>query len=142
MIAAICVDEWGDVSMTADEQVETMTRLFSMMFHPEEVRWTRARHVNNVRSGVDLLLFDYGGMGEGNRLAENNARCLVRWLEDNPNSVCVVTSEVTYTRYLERELMEQGLAEIPNLVLWMPGKPLDLPDWFKYKTCIGVRKPR
>jgi len=68
------------------------------------------RNIGEIKPGTGLVLFDFGGMMAGNGLAEDNSRALVRWAEDNPNSLVVVVSDFTYDQAF-RHAIEDHIGE-------------------------------
>ena len=86
--------------------------------------------VNNceeIQPGTKLLLFDYGGVGLGNSLGEWAAKSLVRFAQNNPETLCIIVSSFTWSHYVQwaiNELLdlndynwdEKPYEQIPNLI--------------------------
>lgn len=75
-------------------------------------------HPNELQPGTDLVIYDFGGLMPGSDLMERNAHQLVQWAADNPNSLVVIVSEMTYRNYFEYEAEEMGLLDqLHNVVV-------------------------
>lgn len=87
--------------------------------------------------GTNLVLFDYGGMMPGSEgLITFNCREVLKWAEDNPKSMVIVTSVCTWDWYFSRVAEEMGFRnsdgwDLKNVDLdnGLDGDPL--PTWFK-----------
>jgi hypothetical protein len=136
LTVAICVDPIGRLGKTSEEEVVELQRETKELFPECQLSFHRCVHVSEVQVGTDLFLFDFGGMsmayGSG-ALIQDNSRGLIRWCEDNPNSLALVMSSFTYENCLEYELKELGFAGLPNLLNWHQrySEPdIQIPEWF------------
>lgn len=116
-------DDLGAAGMTADEEVEhTLRHLRIMLGKGVQLDLAgRAGHFHEVPEGVDILLFDYGGAANMYASTLWFDRCgeVLRWAEDHPSALVVVTSSYTWqaAEYEWQERLEQEHGERPaNLV--------------------------
>jgi hypothetical protein len=107
----IIVDPLAGPGRTPEEEVEQLKREFSEAFE-NPIRFYRAMTARpgagGIEPGTDIVLFDFGGMFMGNDLMGENSRKLLRWLEDNPNSLGIITSSFTWQNGIENELRDLG----------------------------------
>ena len=96
---------------------------------PYEEEHTRLYGIHDLRDNTELVLFDYGGMWPGNSLMEDQSRNLIRWAQDHPNALVLVTSAFTYRNGIESEMEELGLTKLPNILDASMG--IEIPAWWK-----------
>ena len=152
---AIWVDPMGSMFESPEEQIAFQTKTFE-----EELGVKLDVHTpqnfGQIEVGTDLVLFDFGGMMMGNSLAEDNSRRLVRWAEDNPNSLVVVISDFTFDRAFRYEIAnhlfdgdeinvpaswqkpdgERHKTPVHNITVEHWGENF-IPDWFR--KAIGAK---
>jgi hypothetical protein len=131
---------WGEV--TPEQEVETLTARFSELVAPAELDVYEPKHAGEgkygIQPGTELVLYDFGGLMPGSSLMEDNARQIVKWAEDHPSSLVVVVSLFTFTHFVEIEVRERGLDELPNVVCDVTeGTPI--PEWFAPSQPIGSK---
>lgn len=132
IITAVCVDPMGWSQESAEDEYKRLVGLFSELLAPHKIEayraWSCYPGGNGLADNTELVLFDFGGMLPGTDLPERNARELVKFAEDHPSSLVVITSEMTYERYVRAEMEDRGLAGLHNVVLNCLGE--DMPEWF------------
>lgn len=111
LTCCIIVDPMGGFNRTPEQEVEELKREFNEAF-ANPLRFYEAIYVGEgeygIQPGTDIVLFDFGGMSLGNSLMQTNSRELIRWLQDNPNSLGIITSSFTWRNGIENELKELG----------------------------------
>jgi hypothetical protein len=129
----ILVDPMGTSMHTAEEEVETHKKVFAALIFPCELDAYRAHSVGGIQEGTDLVIYDFGGMLPGTSLMEDNSRYLIKWAENNPNSLILVVSDYTYRVYVKYEideLFEKGGIELHNIILEDHNKDHSFPQWW------------
>lgn len=141
LLTAIIVDFWGSCNETPEDQVKNLTERYEELLAPAKLDVYTPAGVSTyeMKEGTDLILFDYGGMLPGTSLPQDNSRRLIEWAENNPSSLCVVVSGMTWRNYIKYEMEDKGLNSLFNLVReWdfiddegdaPDGYPI--PDWFR-----------
>jgi hypothetical protein len=107
---------WGAVG--PEEEAKEHVKNFSEILYPAVINAYQpgSMYPGALKPGTDLVLFDYGGMMAGNSLMEDNSRHLIRYAQDNPNTLCIVVSGFTWRNAVAYEIKEQGLTGLHNLV--------------------------
>jgi hypothetical protein len=135
---AICVDMRGAGGKSPEEEIREHQRTMREVLRPHRLRFYQAFHMgtcsHGIKPGTDIVLFDYGGMMLGSSLAESNAREMLSWCQDNPNSLVLVMSSFTWGNIIEYELEQAGLKGLPNLVNYYGNLDNPIPDWFMHGT--------
>ena len=117
LLTAIWLDPFGSLSETPEEQFDRLKSHYEEIVLETPLDAYAPRAISEIKPGTDLILFDYGGMMIGNSLAEDNSRALIRWAEDNPNSLVVIVSQFTYNNTFRYAIMDHlGLSEAPKSV--------------------------
>ena len=101
----------GFGEVTPEEEIEVHKERFGEFAAPAKLKVHAPAGVHGIETGTDLVIYDFGGLMPGSGLMESNARALVRWAEDNPNSLVVIVSEMTYRNYFKYEAEEMGLMD-------------------------------
>lgn len=120
-----------------DEEYTQICERYVKFLSPLKIKTTHLDCFNPPDS-THLVLFDYGGMLPGcGGLIESNVRAVLRWAEDNPNKLVLVTSICTWGWYVTQIAEEMGLRDsdgswkIHNIDV---DNGLDgnccIPDWF------------
>lgn len=121
-------DRWGACGMTAREEAEYDAEHLALMLRLRVKIVGMAERVAEVAEGVDLVLFDYGGVAGayGSDLFGDQSRAAMRWAEDHPSGLLIVASAFTWERGFRPKEMRRFLPRTGN-VLPMRG-PLTGPD--------------
>jgi hypothetical protein len=130
---AILVDPMGHGfgEFTAEDEVENHKKVFTEVLKPAEIRFQHVWSPGAIDPGTDLVIYDFGGMMPGTDLMDSNARAIVQWANDNPNSLLVVVSSFTFDIYIKREMEELGLTLFN--VVHDNGAHDSIPSWFREK---------
>ena len=67
-------------------------------------------------TGVELIVFDWGGMSLGNSLMEHQIRTLHRWADDHPSALIVIRSALG-SRWIDREIENEHMSPLSNVVV-------------------------
>lgn len=141
----ICVDPFASMNSTQEEEIAEHKKDFREKLAPHKARFYVASHTGQsakgIQPGTDLMIFDFGGAMPGaSDLMESNARSLLRWCQDNPNSLALVVSSFTWRNAVNCEMEEMGL----NLHNCLEYAALDyeVPKWFLAgETFESIREP-
>lgn len=123
----IVVDFMGCGDASPEDERRELREKFTELLqaHPLEFY---DEHGLNIRPCTDILLYDFGGILPGcDDLLLSNARHLVAWCRENPNSLAIVVSSFTYRHQIQYELEEEGL-DLPNVINWE--ETPEIPAWF------------
>jgi hypothetical protein len=137
---AICIDPCGSFMRTAEEEYEEIVKRFKSYLKPSKLSCYKALSVysDHIKTGTELILFDYGGMGFGNSLGEDNSNRLVDYALANPSCLCIVVSSYTWNNYVKFILNDQGYTELPNLISERYDNPI--PKWFLEEVPVSPAK--
>ena len=114
----ILVDPFGCLGQSPEEEIEEiLARVKEYLPKGHKLKSYRVHCFDPeaVVPGTDLVLFDFGGMLAGNDLAGSNARALLKWAENNPAALVLVTSRFTFQHCVAFEMEELGLT-LPNVI--------------------------
>jgi hypothetical protein len=159
---AIIVDYMGHGfgEFTPEDEIEEHTKRFSEFAAPAKLKVyaPKSTYPGSIEVGTDLVIYDFGGIGPGaTGLMSGNARHLLQWAQDNPNSLVVIVSEFTYRNYVKIEAEDSGLVgELHNIVVddtgfedwngkidpWYRGKDRysPFPEWFEKAHGISSKE--
>jgi len=136
---AICVDIMGSGfgARTSEMEIADHIEYYSGVFEGATLDWYRVTSIGTktLQPGTELVLFDYGGMLPGNSLMEDNSSELIKWAQDNPNSLCLVVSDFTWRNAVRVEMDEMGL-QLPNVINDDFKLEDPIPSWFR--ASVGV----
>lgn len=91
-------DHWGGGGMKPPEEFERQADHLEAMLRVRTKRLGRGETFQDVPEGVDVLFFDYGGMAGayGTNVFADRCGEVVRWAEDHPSALVLVTSSYTW----------------------------------------------
>lgn len=139
---AICIDPIGCLGKTSDEEEIEIKKDFQRILKPHEINFYRVQsaYPGEFKSGTDLILFDYGGVGFGNDLTERNSQYLIQYCLDNPNTLALIISSYTWNVYVKNIIRDFQYNELPNLqvVDWLKDDEEIIPKWFMQ----GLNSPK
>ena len=135
LLTAIVVDDVGQPKHSRKEEIADHEENFTGFCKPLslDVYTPASSSPGSFKSGTDLVLYDFGCVGDTTHNPLGNARHLIRWAQENSSALVVVVSKVTFTNYVEPEMRALGLLdneEVFNITLWKHGRD-PIPDWFK-----------
>ena len=154
ILTAIVVDFMGHGfgEVTREDEIEEHKERFSEFVTPAKLKpyTPMSTYPGELKPGTDLVIYDFGGLMPGSEsLMTNNARHLLQWAADNPNSLVVIVSTFSYENCVKYEAEELGLTDLHNIVAdssmggfdladpdkqnpWYKGKRYSpLPEWFE-----------
>jgi len=133
MKIAVILDYMGSCGKSPEEEFEDLKQRFGNIFAGANPVFYRAGYPaefgkHGIQPGTDVVLYDFGGMMPGcDDLLSSNARSLIRWCQEHPQSLALVVSTFTYRQQFEYELDKLNLT-LSNLVAFESED--DLPEWF------------
>ena len=124
--ALIILDPMGSSQGTDDEEYGGIVELYGRN-HGVRLEARRAEVFDPAEAeGVELIVFDWGGMSLGNDLIRHQIRALTRWSEDHPSALVVIRSMMSWS-WLEAEIRDEQLPDLTNIV---QDGGLTLPEWW------------
>ena len=159
---AIIVDYMGHGfgEFTPEDEIKEHTKRFKEFAAPAKlkVHTPKSTYPGAIEIGTDLVIYDFGGVGPGaTGLMTGNARHLLQWAQDNPNSLVVIVSTFTYRNYVKYEAEDMGLiGELHNIVvddsdgvdwngkvdpLYRGKRCSPFPEWFEKAHGISSKEP-
>jgi hypothetical protein len=131
MKTKIIVDPMGVGGLTPEQEIEQHKIKFSALIYPLELEIIDSSFSPVIPDGTELVIYDFGGMLPGTSLMEDNARYVVKWASDHPNSLVVVVSDYTYNVYIKQEMIDLGMDDLYNIILDSYKIDDPLPKWFR-----------
>jgi hypothetical protein len=127
---AIIVDFMGAGGKTQEEEIEDLKIRYSQLVQPAILTDYNCPSPYHIEPGTSLVIYDFGGLMPGTDLMDSNARELISWAEDNPNSLVMIVSSFTYKNYIEFELQNQEL-NLHNIIVEDYSIDDPIPQWWR-----------
>lgn len=125
--ALIVLDPMGSSQGTDEEEFAGIVELYDRL-HGVRLEATRTDVFDPAEAeGVELIVFDWGGMALGNDLMGHQIRALTRWSADHPSVLVVIRSMLSWS-YLETEVRDEQLPDLATMIQDKGG--LNLPEWW------------
>lgn len=114
---AIIVDPCGSSVGTMEEEIERHKERAIELLAPAKVKFCTpsGAYPGQIPDSTDIVMYDFGGMGLGNSMLDNNSQHLIRWAQDHQSAIVMVVSSFTYHHSIKMEMKEMGLT-LPNIV--------------------------
>lgn len=129
-----CGSDFGN--MTPEDEIADSVEWFNGQLEEKLGKGYKVRDyrihcmdANDIKPGTKAIMFDFGGMLWGNDLAADNSRSLLKFAEDNPSVMIMVTSSFTWHHCFIYEMRDMCLENLPN-VCSQEGTSYELPKWF------------
>lgn len=135
LLIGLCLDRAASLSQSYEEEVTRCKKEFRRLLGKCKLSFYEAAYPaagdHGLRSGTDIVVYDYGGMLPGcEDLLASNARAIIRWADENPNGVVLVVSSFTWGHQIKYELEDSGL-DLHNIVDFHLYDEELLPEWLR-----------
>ena len=123
--ALVVLDPIGTMAQSADDEFDELVERWRVDYGLDLSHAKRRDHfAPDDTDGVDLVIFDWGGMSIGNDLMGHQLRHLIQWAEDHPSGLVVILSGFAW-QYVEHDISE----DLPPNVIQDNGD-MTLPAWW------------
>ena len=134
----IVLDPMSGPDTTQDDELQQIVRSYEDE-HGLKLEATLANVFDPAEAErAEMIVFDWGGMSQGNDLLGHQIRGLTRWAEDHPSALLIIRSMLSWNE-LQDEIRDEQIPALPNVI--RDDGRMRIPGWWLAGRTDGRSTP-